>query len=80
MAEDDLTLEKQAEITALEAEFSRELERVGVDLRAAVPRLQGTDAPIERQVSDDELEVTLTISVSRIVAPDGRVVQGSHCG
>jgi hypothetical protein len=67
MKEDEFRLEKQAEITALAAEFSRELERVCVDLRAAIPRLEGTDAPLERQVSDDDFEVTLTINVSRIV-------------
>jgi len=67
MEEDDFALEKQAEITALAAEFSRELERVGVDLRVAMPQLDGADAPIERDVSDDEVEVTLTINVSRIV-------------
>jgi hypothetical protein len=61
---------------ALGAEFLQQLTRVGVDLAAAFPRLRGIAPPIERQISEDEDEVTLTVDVSGIVEilrtlPDG---------
>src|SRR5438552_114713 len=63
MQEHALTPEQQAEVEALEAEFRQQLDRVGVDMRAAVSRLRQPQPPVERQISDDEFEVTFTFTV-----------------
>ena len=76
MEEQSLTPEQEAEFEALGAEFMQQLERVGVDLQQASPRLREVAPPVERPISEDEFEVMLTIDVSGIVEtlrglPDG---------
>ena len=76
MEESELTPEKEAELDALAAEFERQIERVAVDLQAAFPQMREFAPPVERRITDDEFEVSLTIDVSGIVEtlrglPDG---------
>ena len=71
-----LTPDQQAEAEALTREFIQQLERVAVDMQAAFPRLRQIAPPVERQISYDETEVSITIDASGIVAtlralPDG---------
>jgi uncharacterized protein YdiU (UPF0061 family) len=67
MDEQQLTPEQEAAAEALVAEFMRQLERVGVDMPTASPQLREIAPPVERQISDDEYEVMLTVDVSGIV-------------
>jgi hypothetical protein len=67
MEERQLSPEHQGAAEALVAEFMRQLERVGVDMPTASPRLREIAPPAERQISDDEYEVTHTIDVSGII-------------
>jgi len=60
----------------LTAELFRQLQRTGVDLRAAQPRMVEIAPPIERENPDGTFEVELTIDASGIVKalqeiPDG---------
>jgi hypothetical protein len=71
-----LTAEQEAQAAALTAEFIRQIERVGVDMPAAFPQLRESAPPVERYLSDDEVEVSITIDASGIVRtlrtlPDG---------
>jgi hypothetical protein len=76
MEEQPLTSEQKAEAEALGREFVQQLERVAVDMRAAFPRLREIAPPLERQISEDEVEIGFTIDASGIVKtlrglPDG---------
>jgi hypothetical protein len=75
-----LTAEQEAQAAALTEEFIRQIERVGVDMPAAFPQLRESAPPVERYLSDDEVEVSITIDASGIVRtlrtlPDGA---GTH--
>jgi hypothetical protein len=75
-----LTAEQEAQAAALTEEFIRQIERVGVDMPAAFPQLRESAPPVERYLSDDEVEVIITIDASGIVRtlrtlPDGA---GTH--
>lgn len=76
MKEAPLTPEQQAAAESLVREFMRQLERVAVDMQAAFPRLREIAPPVERQISEDEVEIGFTIDASGIVEtlrglPDG---------
>lgn len=76
MEDQPLTPEQEATAEAMGREFLQQLERVGVDMQAAFPRLREIAPPLERQISDDEVEVSFTIDASGIVEtlrglPDG---------
>ena len=76
MEESALTPEQEAELAALAAEFERQIERVAVNLQAAFPRMREFAPPVERRLTDDEFELSLTVDVSGIVEalrglPDG---------
>ncbi|HYW31195.1 MAG TPA: hypothetical protein VE869_06770 [Gemmatimonas sp.] len=76
MDEIDYTAEQRAEIEAFELEFERQLQRVGVDLQEAMLQLHHPIPPVERFISDDETELTLSIDISGIMhtlrsLPDG---------
>lgn len=80
MEEQQLTPEQATAVEALVAEFMRQLERVGVDMPMASPRLREIAPPVERQISDNEHEVMHTVDVSGIVdtlrgLPDGAGTQ-----
>jgi hypothetical protein len=63
MADDDLTPDHQA----LFEEFQRQIERVGVNMLGVNERLHGHEST-ERQISDEESEVSFSIDVSGILA------------
>jgi hypothetical protein len=68
--------DEERRIRDLEADFRRQMERVGVDLRAEWPHMRELEPPVEREISDDEVEVSFTINVTGIVEtlrelPDG---------
>jgi hypothetical protein len=76
MEEAPLTPEQEAAAESLVREFMQQLERVAVDMRAAFPRLRKIAPPVERQISEDEVEIGFTIDASGIVEtlrglPDG---------
>ena len=76
MEEQPLTPEQAAAAEAIGREFLQQLERVGVDMQAAFPRLREIAPPVEREISDDEVEISITIDASGIVEtlrtlPDG---------
>jgi len=76
MDEQPVTPEQRAAAESLGREFMEQLERVAVDMQAAFPRLREIEPPVERQISDDEVEVSFTIDASGIVEtlrslPDG---------
>jgi hypothetical protein len=76
MEQQPLSPEQQAAAEAVGREFLRQLERVGVNMQAAFPRLREIAPPVERQISEDEFEVGFTIDASGIVEtlrglPDG---------
>jgi hypothetical protein len=52
---------------ALTAEFLAQLTRVGVDMRAASPRMHETVLPQETENEDGTIDVVFTIDVSGIV-------------
>jgi hypothetical protein len=52
---------------ALVSEFMRHVERVGVEMPTASLQLREIAPPAERQIADDEHEVTHTIDVTGIV-------------
>lgn len=63
-------------IEAISAELEAQLARVGVDMQTAVPQLREVFPPVERRVSDTEVELELTIDVTGILEtlrelPDG---------
>lgn len=70
------TPEQQAQINRIEVEFAEQLDRVGVDLHDVGAQLRESQPSVERRISDDEVEVGLTIDVGAIVdtlrrLPDG---------
>ncbi|MES2525235.1 MAG: hypothetical protein V4617_21270 [Gemmatimonadota bacterium] len=72
----EYTAEQRAEIEAFELEFERQVRRVGVDLQEAMPQLHHSVPPVERYISDEETELTLSIDISGIMhtlrsLPDG---------
>ena len=76
MEDSQLTPKQEASAEVLVAEFMRQLQRVAVDMPTASPQLREIAPPVERQISDDEYEVTHTVDVSGIVdtlrgLPDG---------
>lgn len=77
---DELTPEQQRQVEADHADFERQLVRVGVDLRAASPRMNEIEPPQRSEVSGDDGEESYTetfvVDVSGILAtlrllPDG---------
>jgi len=77
MEEQPLNPQQEVAGEALGAEFARQLERVGVDMRTARPQLREIAPPVERQISDDEYEVTLTVDVSGIIDTLRRLPTGA---
>jgi hypothetical protein len=76
MDEQELSPEQQAEIEAMNAEFMRQVERVGVEMEEAHPQLRALAPVVERRMSDDEFEVMITVDFSGILEtlqglPDG---------
>jgi hypothetical protein len=76
MEQEPLTPEQEAAAEALGREFFHQVARVAVDMQAAFPRLREIAPPVERQISEDEVEVGFTIDASGIVEtlrslPDG---------
>lgn len=72
----EYTAEQRAEIEAFEVEFERQVQRVRVDLQVAMPQLHHAVPPVERYISDEETELTLSIDISGIMhtlrsLPDG---------
>jgi len=67
MDDNALTPDQQVQINALEIEFMKQMERVGVDFQGVGTRLRESQPPVERRVSDDEFEVALTVDLSAIV-------------
>jgi hypothetical protein len=71
MDEDDLSPEQRRHLEALHAEFTQQLARVGVDLRAASPHMHETAPPVRHEVSTDDssdtFTMTFTLDVSGIV-------------
>jgi hypothetical protein len=67
MDEHPLTPEQEAAGEALAREFMQQLERVGVDMPAAFPRLREIAPRVERQISEVEFEESFTIDASGIV-------------
>jgi hypothetical protein len=67
MEDQQLTPEQEGVPAALGREFMRHLQRVAVDMRAAFPRLREIAPPVERQISEDEVEIGFTIGASGIV-------------
>lgn len=68
--------EQRAQSQSFEAQLAQQLERVGVDPRAISGRLRPPEPPVERQISEDVIEVTITVDGSRILEtlrglPDG---------
>ena len=64
MTNHPLTPEQSVQISGLQAEFAKELERVGVDMAAAVSRISTAEPPIERRISEHEFEVTHSFGVN----------------
>lgn len=76
MEERPRTPEQEAATETLVREFMQQLKRVAVDMQAAFPRLREIAPPVERQISDDEVEVGFTVDASGIMEtlrglPDG---------
>jgi hypothetical protein len=76
MEEQELTPEREAEIEAMNAEYMRQVERVGVDMEEAHPQLRELVPAVERRISDDEFELMITVDVAGILEtlqglPDG---------
>lgn len=76
MEEQPLTPEQEAAAESLGREFIQQLERVAVDMQTAFPQLREIAPSTERQLSEDEVEVSFTIDASGIVEtlrclPDG---------
>ena len=70
------TPEQESAAETLIREFLQQLERVTVDMQAAFPRLRQIAPPVERQISEDEVEIGFTVDASGIVEtlrglPDG---------
>ena len=70
------TPEQEAPAEALVRVFMHQLERVAVDMQAAFPRLREIAPPVEREISEDEVEIGFTVDASGIVEtlrglPDG---------
>lgn len=70
------TPEQEAAAEMLLREFMHQLERVAVDMQAAFPRLREIAPPVERHISEDEVEIGFTVDASGIVEtlrnlPDG---------
>lgn len=59
--------DQQAQIKALEVELAQQSARVGVDLQGIGARLRESQPGVDRRISDDAVEVALTIDVSKIV-------------
>jgi hypothetical protein len=71
MVEDDLSPEQRRDIEALHAEFTQQLARARVDLRAASRRMHEIAPPVRQEVSADDssetFTMTFTVDVSGIV-------------
>ena len=68
MTEHALTPEQEREIDGLQTELAQQIARTNVDLQGIGPRLRESQPRVERQISDDQYEVELTIDLSAIVA------------
>ena len=76
MEQQSRTREQEEAAEKLVREFMQQLERVAVDMQAAFPRLREIASPVERQISEDEVEIGFTVDASGIVKtlrglPDG---------
>ena len=68
MTDHSLTPEQQRELEGLVAELGEQINRTNVDLPRVGAQLRESLSPVGRQISDDEVEVELTIDLSAIVA------------
>jgi hypothetical protein len=64
MTEYELTPEQNAELQASMAELARQLDRVDVSLQEASPHLREAAPRSERQISDREVALTLSVDVT----------------
>ena len=76
MHDEELSAAQRTDVQAVVAELEREGARVGVDWDAAAPTMRELAPKTERRVSEDEIEVNLTIDVMGMLAtlralPDG---------
>ena len=76
MHEEELSAAQRTDLQAVVAELEREGARVGVDWDAAAPTMRELAPKTERRVSEDEIEVNVTIDVMGMLAtlralPDG---------
>ncbi len=76
MHESDLSAAQRTDLQAVVAELEREGVRVGVDWNAAAPTMRELAPKTERRISEDEVEVNLTLDVMGMLAtlralPDG---------
>jgi hypothetical protein len=78
---DDLTPEQQRQVEADHADFERQLARVGVDLRAASPRMHEIEPPQTSEITGEDGEEsfteTFTVDVSGILATLRRLPDGA---
>lgn len=76
MHDEELSAAQRTDVQAVVAELEREGARVGVDWDAAAPTMRELAPKTERRVSEDEIEVNVTIDVMGMLAtlralPDG---------
>ena len=76
MHEEELSAAQRSDLQAIVAELQREGARVGVDWDAAAPTMRELAPRSERRVSEDEVEVNVTLDVMGMLAtlralPDG---------
>lgn len=76
MHEEERSAEHRRDLQAVVAELEREGVRVGVDWNAAAPTMRELAPKTERRVSEEEVEVNLTLDVMGMLAtlralPDG---------
>ena len=76
MHEEEVSAAHRKDLQAVVAELEREGVRVGVDWNAAAPTMRELTPKTERRISEDEVEVNLTLDVMGMLAtlralPDG---------
>ncbi|MEP6620951.1 MAG: hypothetical protein ABJE47_16620 [bacterium] len=71
-----LSADQRARIDALQADCERQLARVQVDRRVAIPQLHN-HGPVERRHSDEDVEIVLTFDMSGIVETLRRLPDGA---
>lgn len=76
MMHEELSAAQRTDLQAVVAELEREGVRVGVDWDAVAPTMRELAPKTERRISEDEIEVNLTLDVMGMLAtlralPDG---------